>query len=265
MHVHTSDSPDADIPAWQLVRQGIENNLAAIGFVAHLDLNPSDYCYGGFNAEVYDESIACARNESEGSIIVMKGLEVGEPHMYEEQVKVIVDYSDYDFIIGALHSVEGIGMVLGKEVYADVDPLEIVEEYYSEILRMVEVSDIDILAHLGLFRRGLALAGLRHDFNEMKLWPDTLESILRVIIERNIALELNTSGLRRNEQVTYPIPEILERFRYLGGTLVTVGSDTHREPHVFFGLEKGAALLLETGFRRAQTFLNRVPQNFELS
>lgn len=265
MHVHTNDSPDADIPAWKLVQQGIDNNLAAIGFVAHLDLNPEDYCYGGFNAEAYDESIACARNESKGRISVMKGLEVGEPHMYEEQAKNLVDYSTYDFITGALHSVEGIGMVLGSEVFADADPLEIVEEYYFETLRMVEVSDIDILAHMGLFRRGLALAGLRYDFSELELWPDTVEKILRVIIDRNIALELNTSGLRRKEEVTYPVPCILERFRELGGTLVTVGSDTHREPHVFFGLDQGVDLLLKTGFREAYTFLERVPQAIELA
>ncbi len=265
MHVHTSDSPDADIPAGRLAQKGIETNLAAIGFVAHLDLNPEDYCYGGFNAAFYDESIACARNESKGRITVLKGLEIGEPHKYEEQVKNLVDYSNYDFITGALHSVEGIGMVLGREVFANGDPLEIVEEYYTETLRMVEISDIDILAHIGLFRRGLALADLRYDFNELELWPDTIDNILRVIIDRNIALELNTSGLRRKEEVTYPIPCILERFRELGGTLVTIGSDTHRESHVFFGLDQGAELLLETGFKEAYTFLERVPQAFELA
>lgn len=257
MHVHTSDSPDADIPAWSLVRKGIGNNLAGIGFVAHLDLDPEDYCYGGFNAKEYDESITSARRESDGRISVMKGLEVGEPHLYEKQVKDLINYSDYDFITGALHSVEGIGMVLGREVFAEGDPLEIVEKYYSETLRMVEVSDIDILAHMGLFRRGLSLAGLRYDFNEMQLWPETIDSILKVLIERKIALELNTSGLRRIEKITYPIPAILERFRELGGTLVTVGSDTHREPHVFFGLDEGRRLLAESGFNTTVVFKNR--------
>lgn len=265
MHVHTSDSPDADIAAWQLVRKGKENNLCGIGFVAHLDLNPEDFCYASFNADTYDESIDQARSEAKGILLVMKGLEVGEPHQYEEQVKALVDYSNYDFITGALHSVEGIGMVLGKEVFADGDPMEIVEEYYSETLRMVEVSDIDILAHMGLFRRGIALAGLRHDFNEMQLWPETIDSILRVMIDRNIALELNTSGLRRREKMTYPIPEILKRFRELGGTLVTIGSDTHREPYVFYGLDRGAELLLKSGFRKTYTFHDRVPQAFELT
>lgn len=265
MHVHTSDSPDADIPAWSLVQKGKENNLGGIGFVAHLDLNPEDFCYASFNAAAYDESIDRARSEAKGRLLVMKGLEVGEPHVYEKQVKKLVDYSNYDFITGALHSVEGIGMVLGREVYTEGDPLEIVETYYSETLRMVEVSDIDILAHMGLFRRGLALAGLRYDFNEMQLWPETIDSILKVLIERKIALELNTSGLRRIEKITYPIPAILERFRELGGTLVTLGSDTHREPHVFFGLKQGAALLLQTGFKETYAFVDREPLAFGLA
>ncbi len=264
MHVHTSDSPDADIPAWSLVQMGRENNLRGIGFVAHLDLNPEDFCYNSFNADTYDESINRAESEAGGKLSVMKGLEVGEPHKYEKQVKDLVDYSNYDFITGALHTVENIGMILGKEAYSDGDPLEILEEYYSETLRMVEVSDIDILAHMGLFRRGLALAGLRYDFNEMHLWPETIDNILRVLIDRNIALELNTSGLRRKEKVTYPIPAILDHYRRLGGTLITVGSDTHREPHVFFGLSRGAALLLQTGFKEAYSFIDREPQAFRL-
>ena len=49
MHVHTSDSPDAEIAAWELVRRGIQKGIASIGFVAHLDLNPADYCYGSFD------------------------------------------------------------------------------------------------------------------------------------------------------------------------------------------------------------------------
>ena len=260
MHVHTDDSPDADIPAHELVARGLNKNLAGIGFVAHVDLNPEDYCYGGFEENSYNQSIELARKKSGKRILVLKGIEVGEPHIYEEQVKEIVDYSAYDFITGAIHSVEGAGMVLGKEAYADGDPLEIVEEYYAETLRMVEVSDIDILAHLGLFRRGLALAGLDFTLDETELWPETIRRIMVTIIERDIALELNTSGLRRKEKMTYPTIKILALFKKMGGQLITIGSDTHREPHVFFGLDQGVELLLNTGFRKIHTFRNRIPQ-----
>jgi len=265
MHVHTNDSPDADIPAWQLVRRGIEINLAAIGFVAHLDLNPEDYCYGSFNAAEYDKSIERAGIEAREHLTVLKGLEIGEPHLYGESLREIVDYSDYDFIIGSLHSVEGTGMILGAEVYEDRDPIAVVEQYYLETLSMVEKSDMDILAHMGLFRRGLAMAGLDHSFDETELWPDTISRILETIIERKIALELNTSGLRRKERTTYPTPEILELYRNAGGILITLGSDTHREPHVFFGLEKGRELLLEKGFSRQYMYSARTPEAAPLS
>jgi len=264
MHVHTSDSPDADIPAWQLARRGYESNLSAIGFVAHVDLDPEDYCYGGFSAQNYDESINRAKAESEGRLLIMKGLEVGEPHLYEEQVKNLVDYSDYDFITGALHSVSGEGMILGAEAYAGGNPLDIVEQYFLETLLLVSTSDIDILAHLGLFRRGLALAGLDYTFDETKLWPETVRKILETMIDRNIALELNTAGLRRIENTTYPTPQILEMFWEMGGRMVTIGSDSHREPHIFFGLDKGRELLLEKGFTTTLTFNRRVPVEFSL-
>lgn len=264
MHVHTDDSPDADIPARELVIRGLNENLAGIGFVAHVDLNPEDFCYKGFQGEVYDRSIELAQKESNGRLLVLKGLEIGEPHKYEPLVREIADYSRFDFITGALHSVEGAGMILGEEAYRDADPLEIVEQYYTETLLMVETSDIDILAHMGLFRRGLAIAGLEHDFNEIELWPDTIHRILRTIIDRNIALELNTSGLRRKENTTYPKPQILELFCRIGGSIITLGSDSHREPYIFYGLEDGRQLLIETGFEEVFFFKNRIPQKHSL-
>jgi len=265
MHVHTSDSPDSDIPARRLARLGVKHNLYAVGFVAHLDLNPDDFCCGAFNAEVYDRSILSARKETEGEILLMKGLEIGEPHLYEEQIKQTVNYSNYDFITGALHSVTGIGMVLGAGVYGNVDPAGIVEQYYNETLEMVEKADIDILAHMGLFRRGLALAGIKHDFKDELLWPKIIRRILETLIERNIALELNTSGLRRKERTTYPSREILLLYKELGGSLITIGSDTHREQHKFFGLEHGRDLLFESGFRKVYTYINRIPEEFNLN
>jgi histidinol-phosphatase (PHP family) len=122
---------------------------------------------------------------------------------------------------------------------------------------MVEEADIDILAHMGLFRRGLAQAGIRCDFNELDLWPDIMESILRVLIERDIAMELNTSGLRRRERTTYPTPDILIRYHDLGGTMITIGSDTHRKQHLFYGLKAGIEILRQAGFDSILTFRDR--------
>lgn len=265
MHVHTSDSPDAEISAEELAGLGMEEGLGAIGFVAHLDMNPADYCCNSLDPAEYRKSLSEASRRAGDRLTVLKGLEVGEPHRFGKQAGELVDYSDYDFIVGALHYLDNDRLVLGGDIFKKGDHLAVVEEYYRETLSMVETAEMDILAHMGLFRRGLAMAGLDTSLDETELWPRTVQRILETLIARGIALELNTSGLRRAEKVTYPTPRVLELYGELGGKLVTLGSDTHRRSHLFHGLASGAALLREKGFSSCYLYRNRQPEPFPLT
>ncbi|MFO8183952.1 MAG: PHP domain-containing protein [Candidatus Aegiribacteria sp.] len=265
MHVHTSDSPDAEISAAELAGLGMEEGLVAIGFVAHMDMNPADHCFNSLDPAGYRKSLAKASRTAGDRLTVSKGLEVGEPHRFGKQAGELVDYSDYDFIVGALHYLDNDGLVLGGDVFKEGDHLAVVEEYYRETLAMVETAEMDVLAHLGLFRRGLAMAGLDTSLDETELWPGTVRRILETLIAREMALELNTSGLRRAERMTYPTPRVLELYGELGGKLVTLGSDTHRRSHLFHGLTSGAALLREKGFSSCNLYRNRQPEPLPLT
>lgn len=265
MHVHTSDSPDAEISAVELAGLGIEEGLFAIGFVAHMDMNPADYCFNSLDPAEYMKSLAEASAAAGDNLTVLKGLEVGEPHRFGKKVGELVDYSDYDFIAGALHYLDDDGLILDGDVFARGDHLAVVEEYYRETLSMLETAEMDVLAHMGLFRRGLAMAGLDTSFDETEMWPGTVERILETLIARGIALELNTSGLRRPERTTYPAPGVLELYGELGGKLVTLGSDTHRRSHLFHGLSSGAELLREKGFSSCCLYRNREPEPLPLT
>ena len=79
--------------------------------------------------------------------------------------------------------------------------------------------------------------------------PDLYEPILRALIESGTALEVNTSGLRQAAAETYPSPAIVARFRELGGTRVTIGSDAHAEGDFAWGLDDGYAAAADAGFR----------------
>lgn len=264
MHVHTDDSPDATIPAADLARRAGEAGLAGIGFVAHLDMHPDDCCHGGFDRAGYDRSLELARRIARSPLEVLGGLEVGEPHRYGAQVMACVEGHSYDFIIGGLHWTRHAGLVLGKEGFEGRPSGLVIRGYLEEALEIVHGSDIDILAHFGLFRRGMAMAGLDTGFDESVMFPELVRDVLLELIDKGIALELNCSGLRRIEKVTYPTAAVLRLYRDLGGRLVTLGSDTHSEPWVFYGLEEGRRLLLETGFREAFLFRGRVPKAYPL-
>ena len=251
MHVHTASSPDAEIPASELVRMASEFSVGTIGFVAHLDLHPSDYCYAGFSESDYMNELDLA--EASG-VRVLRGLEVGEPHLFIERAESLFTRDRYDFITGALHWTED-GFILGEKPFIKGNALEIVERYYVDTLKIVRESPINILAHMGLFRRGIARAGLAVDFDETLLFPSLLQEILETMIINGIALELNTSGLRRPEKTAYPCSSVLRLYFKLGGRMVTVGSDTHMAEHAFFGLGSGHSLLKSCGFNDYGYFL----------
>ena len=251
MHVHTASSPDAEIPASELVRMAPEFSVGTVGFVAHVDFHPSDYCYNGFSESDYMQELDLA--ESSG-VRILRGIEIGEPHLYMEKAESIFTAERYDFITGALHWTED-GLILAEKPFLQKNAFEIVEKYYTETLKIVRQSPINILAHMGIFRRGMSRAGLVSDFDETLLFPSLMQEILQTMIRKGIALEVNTSGLRRPEKSTYPSSSVLQLYYKLGGRMVTVGSDTHRSEHAFFGLEFGHSLLKSCEFDNYGYFL----------
>jgi histidinol-phosphatase (PHP family) len=255
LHVHTSNSPDAALGEAELAGRAISEGLSALGFVAHVDFHPKDFCSLAFRAERYDKAVEEAR-ASFPSLRILKGVEIGEPHRFMPRSLEALSGFPCDYLVGALHWVGDI-LVLDPWDVPGAGHLDAVERYFQESLTIAAGCDIDVVAHLGIFRRGLARAGLDTGFDETSLWPGLLQRIFEAMIDRGIALELNTSGLRRREKVTYPSPAVLSFYRRCGGALVTLGSDTHDDPWVFFGLDEGASLLRSTGFDEVCIFEGR--------
>jgi histidinol-phosphatase (PHP family) len=251
MHVHTQSSPDADIPADELCVMGLAVGVETIGFVAHVDLCPEDHCYMSFSEEQYMRELNIA--DSSGTR-VLRGLEVGEPHLYMQQAEQLFTRSRYDFITGALHWVED-RLVLDEKAFQTGNAIDLVEEYYRNTLAIVQNTNISIVAHMGIFRRGMARAGLSTDIDEVSLFPVLLKKILQTMINKGIALEVNTAGLRGPDKTSYPTEGVLRLYSSLGGQRITIGSDTHRKQNAFFGLSSGMSLVASCGFGRYGVFV----------
>lgn len=112
---------------------------------------------------------------------------------------------------------------------------------------MAEVGDFDVLAHLtcplryinGKYRRGLSIEPHR----------ELITEILRTIIRREKALEVNTSGLHNFYGGLMPGREILAQYHAMGGRLITLGSDAHTADRLANGFDETVSLLKEIGFR----------------
>ena len=68
-------------------------------------------------------------------------------------------------------------------------------------------------------------------------YQDVIDEILRTVIFKGKGIECNTSGLR-NLGVPHPMPQILTRYREMGGEILTIGSDAHVPEHLGFGFDR---------------------------
>ena len=96
------------------------------------------------------------------------------------------------------------------------------------------------------------------------LKKDYIDSILKKIIDRGKALEINTAGLKYGLGFAHPKKEILERYKELGGELITVGSDAHIADHLAYDFETVCEQLKDLGFKYYFIYKNRKPEGILL-
>ena len=92
-----------------------------------------------------------------------------------------------------------------------------------------------------------------------KMFADEIDALLRELIEHGKGLELNMAGLKYGLPFAHPHPDILKRYRELGGEIVTVGADGHRPEHIAWEFDKACDILKGCNFKYYTEFKERKP------
>ncbi len=79
------------------------------------------------------------------------------------------------------------------------------------------------------------------------------------MVERGVALEINTAGLRQGVGATYPCEEHVALYVACGGSLLTIGSDSHQPADLADSYEVAARLALAHGLTHYHVWNERVP------
>ena len=234
-HVHSTCSGDGKASIDEMCARAVELGIREIAFTEHVVYNPADVCFGRFDLDRYRSEIDAARRKFD--LTILTGIEFCDPHVYPSELAIARTWG-LDIIMGSVHWV-GDAMI-SVDSFAGLDVMETYHRYFDEVLKAVQTGGFDVLAHFDLVKR----FGARH-VGPFRLQPfkGQVTAILEVMIERKIALELNTSGLRQPCGEMFPGRETLELYRKLGGRLVTIGSDSHRVEQLGYGLKEGLSLL----------------------
>ena len=86
-----------------------------------------------------------------------------------------------------------------------------------------------------------------------------IKQIIKYIIDRGIAMEVNTSGIGSSYSVLLPDIEFIKLYRDMGGYLITLGSDAHTEPKAANAFPETLSLLKNLGFKHIYYFEKRIP------
>ena len=172
-----------------------------------------------------------------------------------------------DFVIGSVHfSPEGIPYDGSPEDTArllslrgGVEPFW--EGYLDDVAGMVDAAwrIISVVGHLDLPRlfapapRCLADLDRADDAVARRLF-----TVLGMVAERGLALDLNLAGSRRGVGA-YPDPAILRHARRLG-IPIAIGSDTHRPEELGDGYAEGVRLAAAAGYRYYVSFARGIPE-----
>ncbi len=224
-HLHTQYSWDSKLKAEDLINKAIELNYNLIAITEHLDLLPYELSRWGLPSfDKYVKHIASLKERhASAPLRIICGIEVGDYHRVRDFARALLSELDLELTLGAVHFLgdnTNVAVPLAKPLSQTQ-----IQDYYIQNLELVRACDIDVLAHLGVFKRYYRKAP-----DERACLP-LIRDIFQTMIDRGIALEINFSGLRKPYGQTIPEPRYIDLYRALGGNLFTIGSDAHLLEH----------------------------------
>ena len=260
MHCHIKGwSPDAQQSAEDLILAAADNNLAGAALADHYDIDgvTDDGEVWIFDPALHEKENARYRKrpseqQTAGEPGLLIGIEIGFlPQCAEEIHQLIARYS-FDCVILSTHESQGLNPVYSaKEIFRQ-DKREVYERVISLIAESAEtVPEANIIGHYDFFSRYSPDAKPKMLYRHA---PEAFDRLFRAMIRNHQALEINTKTIKElHEERGYslqdamPDGEIISRYRALGGTVFTLGSDAHRKEDVARYFPQTAEWLLSQG------------------
>lgn len=251
LHVHTKFSYDvADDGSGEpefVANAALDAGLKALALTDHCDIDDIlDAIYPPYPAREIRDSIEKLQSDFSGRLKILRGIELGEPHVRPDEARALLEEQNFDFVLGSLHNLRGypdfyfLRFERMEERQLDYIARRMIDEL-KEIVRFEYKNGrhIDSLAHITYMGRYLLECGVEFDFMR---YEREWRGLFREMIDCGVALEVNSSGLRKGGRLMPDAP-LVSLYIDCGGRLFTLGSDAHTARDVGKGIADAAKLL----------------------
>ncbi len=221
-HIHTEFSTDSDEKIEEIILEARNKDIGII-ITDHMDLKyPKDGEFT-FDIDKYFDAYGKLRSEK-----VLIGIEIGMRLDCLEQCRALKDKYSFDNIIGSIHVIDDYDLYW-ENFYMGKSKIEVYSNYFNTMFECVKAYDfINVLGHMDYITRYARFDDKRIYLSE---FGDIIDEILKIIIQREIALEINIKSIS-NKLQTNNMKSICKRYAELKGKYITIGSDAHVKENI---------------------------------
>lgn len=260
-HVHTHFSPDSTEIPENMCHGAIERNMCGIAFTDHASLD--SYILDNAYRNILNSSNEARRlNEKFPSLKVLSGVELSEVTRKPDYAARLIKAINPDTVLLSVHTT----VINNKPVYfskINFDSMKeseiytLLKDYFRDVYNSCNKADFDILAHLThpfYFINGKAHKNIpAYDF-----YGD-IEKIFSLLIEKEKALEINTSKLNSDYNMLMPSHDLIRVYHEMGGSLISLGSDAHEKENLDLGFKETKEFLKAIGYNSYVYYEKRKP------
>jgi len=264
-HVHTRLCNHAEGVMPDFVLRAIEIGLEEICFLDHLTLQDQGRGLSMTPGDVpfYFQAVQVLKKKYASKIDVKVGLEID---FSETHVAIAADIAGtyaFDVIGSSVHFPDGVDIVRRSSAwnneahYSDTEINMVYSQYYEALDRMLDYEYFDIICHFDLVKK--------FGRKPSRSFDEKIIEILKKVKQKNLTIELNTSGYHHTAEESYPALDIIKKCKDFGISFA-LGSDAHNPQSVGRYFDKAFQLLQEAGCKEITVFdkrkKNMIPIDF---
>lgn len=261
LHVHPDYSIDSDTGIEKFCAKACWLNIPVIGFTTHYDINPiyedtdafmvvdsekvkvDDYAVGRY----VDDCLVAREQFPELNILI--GLEVDYFPGVEAEVYRLKNEFAFDYLIGSVHNLNGIGISDQKEApkFFSTNSLDkMAETYFNLLYHAANCGLFTVLGHADYYLR---YGALYYGQSILKIHREYLSKVVEAAIRTNTGFEINTSYRRHGGDLCYPQPDFVQSADKLGAIFNAIGSDSHTANHLGAGIPEAIRAINDIGVK----------------
>lgn len=267
MHMHTWFSTDSEACPCDMADEAVRKGLKTICFTDHFDKDDLEWGEEGiFDVDAYFVEMQKLQEEYAGKLNIRIGIELGLRTYLKDCYEELTKKYPFDFVIGSVHNVpykkDAEGNILytdpaAEKLFTDRTDKEAYRLMMETTLENVRTSDcFQTLGHLDYVVRYGKSREKEYSYTD---YADIIDEILKLLIEKEKGLEVNSAGLKYGLPFAHPHPDVLKRYRELGGEIITIGADAHKPEHIAYDFAKAEEILKSCGFKYYTEFFEQKP------